>query len=562
MSRPWKTWLVFGACFAVLLAAMGWISLKALTLDRAQAEARRQSEFEEKVRLALWRMESMLAPIIAQESARPYFVYRAFYATERAYNRMFNEVQPGEVLVPSPLLIQVSSNVLLHFQLGPDGQFTSPQVPVGSQRAMAVAGYTTPEKVGTAAGRLRQFEQLMRGEASPELGRLVRSNRANRQVAASGQVLQSAKGQTFQSNSVQRPDFYNNGDVLMAATPPPELGSNPVNPVAGARAGSRYAQGSQGPQKRMVDQQNIAQQQAELNQSELDARNQSVQQAFVNVKDNLANYASVPRVRVAEGLVKPVWFGDALVLARRVSVQGVEYLQGCWLDWPALRAGLLEGVRDLLPAGALQPMTGNGADPQARMLASLPVRFVPGADQASSSAMVSPIRFALLLAWGCLLLATAAVAALLHGALSLSERRGAFVSAVTHELRTPLTTFKMYSEMLAEGMVPDEAQRRHYLATLCSEANRLSHLVENVLAYARLERGNARRRVEKVTFGELIERVKPRLCERAGQAGLALIEEADEQARRTIVHVDVSAVEQILFNLVDNSCKYAGPTAT
>ena len=41
------------------------------------------------------------------------------------------------------------------------------------------------------------------------------------------------------------------------------------------------------------------------------------------------------------------------------------------------------------------------------------------------------------------------------GRRDLARRaRAAFVSAVTHELRTPLTTFRMYSEMLAAGMVP------------------------------------------------------------------------------------------------------------
>jgi signal transduction histidine kinase len=59
-----------------------------------------------------------------------------------------------------------------------------------------------------------------------------------------------------------------------------------------------------------------------------------------------------------------------------------------------------------------------------------------------------------------------AAALMLHGVVTLSERRGAFVSAVTHELRTPLTTFRMYAEMLAEGMVQDEQQTKLYLQTL------------------------------------------------------------------------------------------------
>jgi len=172
------------------------------------------------------------------------------------------------------------------------------------------------------------------------------------------------------------------------------------------------------------------------------------------------------------------------------------------------------------------------------------------------------VRVSIALAWFCVLLAGAAVALLLHGALSLSERRGAFVSAVTHELRTPLTTFKMYAEMLADGMVPDETKRRQCLTTLCAEANRLSHLVENVLACARLERGTARSRTETIMLAKLIERVKPRLLQRAEQAGMTLVEDTDGPALAAVVHVDVSLVEQILFNLVDNACKYASAAAT
>jgi signal transduction histidine kinase len=171
------------------------------------------------------------------------------------------------------------------------------------------------------------------------------------------------------------------------------------------------------------------------------------------------------------------------------------------------------------------------------------------------------MRIVLGVSWLCLLLAAVAVGVLLHGAVSLSERRGAFVSAVTHELRTPLTTFKMYSEMLAEGMVQDEDRKRQYLNTLCSEANRLGHLVENVLAYARLERGSARSRVESLSLAQLIDRVKPRLAQRAEQAEMRLQVDGSEQALQSVVHLDVAAVEQILFNLVDNACKYAAPAA-
>ena len=55
----------------VVLVAMAWISLTALRLERVEAQANRRAAAEERTRLALWRMESALAPLITRESARP-----------------------------------------------------------------------------------------------------------------------------------------------------------------------------------------------------------------------------------------------------------------------------------------------------------------------------------------------------------------------------------------------------------------------------------------------------------------------------------------------------------
>jgi signal transduction histidine kinase len=274
-------------------------------------------------------------------------------------------------------------------------------------------------------------------------------------------------------------------------------------------------------------------------------------------------------------------------------------VQGAWLDWPALRGGLLASVRDLVPQADLAPVResagpqvrrparsslpdryGSSEEPAgdgSRLLAALPLRLVPGEVPMQSDGGWSPLRIILAVAWAAVLVAGAAVAALLWGTVALSERRAAFVSAVTHELRTPLTTFRMYSEMLAADMVPDEAKRRRYLETLRIEADRLVHLVENVLAYARLERGRAQGRAEVIAMDELVHRVSDRLAERARQAGMELVVEPRSILAATqgvacpaesdgappappaavLVRADPSAVEQILFNLVDNACKYA-----
>ncbi|MFW6108124.1 MAG: sensor histidine kinase [bacterium] len=513
MKRPWLIWTAFGLCLLLVLAAMSWTSHTVLRLERAEARARRQAAdaeveirrrttVEENVRLALWRMDSTLAPIIAQENARPYFAYQPFHPAERAYTRMYRPIEKGDVLIPSPLLRGTPRFVRVHFQYAPDGALTSPQAPDGNMRDLAETYYVTHESVIGAAERLA---------------------RLGSQVDRAGLLARLSAG-------------------------PPEPAPPPV--TGRAQAG----------QIEMQVKRSMAEQQARFQQIDelpnLEPRTHPPGEAR---SPGEAAPKQAPAVR--GGALEPVWVNGALLLARRVAVDGREYVQGCWLDWPALRAKLLAESADLLPNADLV-RAGDAAGSDSRLLAALPVRLAPGdvpvelPPAPGPDGSTSPVAVSLGVAWACVVLAAAAVAALLSGVVSLSERRGAFVSAVTHEMRTPLTTFRMYTEMLADGMVPEE-KRRGYLETLRSEAERLGHLVENVLAYARLGRGGGAGQFETLPVTELWQRVESRIARRAEQAEMRLEVDAGAVDSGVAVRADPAAVEQILFNLVDNACKYA-----
>lgn len=499
MKRPWQIWAAFTACVVVAVAAVGWLTYKAVAADRAEESARRQAAVEENARLALWRMETAISPLVAQESMRPVAVYEPFLATGRA-SPAASARRPVKDVTPSPLLTQIPERTLLHFQLDSGGRLTSPRVPVGAARDRACPQFLAAKPLHEAEERLDQLRTTL--------------------------------------------EFKTMLAVLPVPATVPLVASSV--PVAIAQSSPR------GPS---ADQQV---QQQSRGVSEFQARSQFA-----------AQNAAVPRqADEREGLpasempplMTPFCLKGELFLARRVMVNGTEMIQGCWLDWPAIRTQLLSAIGDLLPAADLQPVASPAAE-QSRLLAALPVRLEPGPLDDALPASLSPLRVSLVVAWVSLLLASLAVAGLLQGVISLSERRAAFVSAVTHELRTPLTTFRMYAEMLAEGMLPDEETRRRYLGTLCSEADRLTHLVENVLAYARLERGSPRERSRPVAVAQVLELATERLAGRARQAGLELVVQAADAVRDVHVLADASAVEQILFNLVDNAGKYAA-TAT
>lgn len=491
--KPAHVWTLFALCLAGVLAAMGWSSVIVLRLERSQTLAQAQAALEENARLALWRMDSTATSLVAQENARPYFHYRAFYAAGSPYTHMFNAAAPDAPVLPSPLLLETPPQIVLHFQVEPGGDVTSPQAPAGPLRQRAVAeGHTTAARLALGTTRLGEI----RGSA--------------RLVASSSERKRDAVADGASPSLLSR--------LITKAAPLQKLKSA----------------------------------------KEYDAREQSYLQMNKNVlqqaQDKIAPAAALA-VTVDEGTMAPLWTGDALLLVRHVSVGGTSYLQGCWVDWPRLQAELLESIRDLLPNARLE--RAGSADDE-RRLAALPVRLVPGAVPPPPSS-ISPVRLSLIGAWAFLLLAAASVAILLRGVMTLSERRRVFVSAVTHELRTPLTTFRLYTDMLAEGMVESEDKKREYLGRLRAEAQRLGHLVENVLYYARLDSGRAGAVRETVDLADALRQILAGLAERTQKAGLAVVFE--DRANATLrARVDRSALEQIVVNLVDNACKYAVPS--
>ena len=524
MKRPWQIALVFAVALAVVLAAMGWISSEVLRLDRDQAETKRLALQEENVRLALWRMESALALLIAQESARPPADYTAFRPVDAndAQRPVFARSAPQ---MPSPVLVQTSPYVRLHFQIDAAGRLTSPQVPSLTD---APQDQAPPRQVSAKTG----------AAAESRLERL--------RAIVSRDVLETALAAGTEPMSSMA--------AVAMTEPQQEVQDGPQEPQQAKRPQPQAPNsGAQG-QAQPPPQQTVAQ--AWRNVKEWQARRQQMDALSRDINLQIAGNLD-PSGAGGVTVMRPLWIGDELFLVRWARIEGADHLQGVWLDWPAIRAWLLDGVLDLVPLADLVPVTGDPDEDRTRRLAAVPVRIIPGKVPVREADGLSPVALSLLVAWVCVLGGAAAVGLLLTGAVRLSERRGDFVSAVTHELRTPLTTFRMYSEMLAEGMVPDEARRRQYLTTLRAEAERLTHMVENVLAYARLERGRGTGEAERLTLAELMDRVRDRIERRTRGAGMDLVIDVGDEADAATVWVRVSAVEQILYNLVDNACKYA-----
>lgn len=542
MKRPWQIWLLFLLCLAMVVPAMVWLTQQAFELDRAEATASAQAEMEEAIGSALWQMDAELTRLLAPEIARPSWMFRSFYTTS-------NDTPPGESSHPfaSPLLMQPSPYVRLHFEINADGRCTSPQCPPEVQLDLAVRNDATPENIDLSNGRLVELSHIAHYEEL--LDQLPEQALSVDQLAAAGWGNnRGLTAQDEQSKMVKNVLSYENvrQQVADVQQPPQQEMLQPNQMAQNAMMANSYnAIRSQRSQS--------------LRSMDLQSRDAVFQAAAQQaVVDARLNYQFVlPREYDVEGISQTLWVRDQLILARRVQSNGETVIQGCWLDWPKIKQELLGRVSEVLPGCDLQPVLDMKDARFNRVLATAPAQLVVS-DVVPPVNPYSPIRVSLFVAWGFLGLATFSLALLLWAVMALSERRAAFVSAVTHELRTPLTTFRMYAEMLSAGMVTDAEQRQTYLDTLQTEADRLSHLVENVLQYARLERNRIpRKRREPVALEAFVNRVAGRLTDRAAQADMQLVVTQEAAVSGKSIATDPAAVEQILFNLVDNACKYA-----
>jgi len=121
----------------------------------------------------------------------------------------------------------------------------------------------------------------------------------------------------------------------------------------------------------------------------------------------------------------------------------------------------------------------------------------------------------------------------------------------------------MYAEMLRDGLVPGEAKRAEYYHTITDESERLSRLIDNVLEFSRIERGESRQHPlpgdpRPVVF-EAVERLRPH----AAREGFVLRCESQPDARAPASQAsfDRDALTQVVFNAVDNALKYARDAA-
>jgi len=142
--------------------------------------------------------------------------------------------------------------------------------------------------------------------------------------------------------------------------------------------------------------------------------------------------------------------------------------------------------------------------------------------------------------------------------VEVAELKSGFLANVTHELKTPLAMIRMASETLELGRVRNEADSKRFLATISRECRRLTHMINNVLDFAKIEEGKREFMFASADVGRLVHDTLEIFEPQFKQGGFEVDVDVPENLPR--VQLDAQAITQCLINLVDNAIKYSRET--
>jgi signal transduction histidine kinase len=130
-----------------------------------------------------------------------------------------------------------------------------------------------------------------------------------------------------------------------------------------------------------------------------------------------------------------------------------------------------------------------------------------------------------------------------------------FVANVSHELKTPLALIRMFGETLETGIVKDEMKRKEFYSIIRKESERLTHLINNVLDFSKMDAGNKVYNVEEADLVEVVRSTFEAYGFHIRELGFEV--ESHFPSEPILVSIDKDAVSQALLNLLSNATQYS-----
>jgi two-component system phosphate regulon sensor histidine kinase PhoR len=139
----------------------------------------------------------------------------------------------------------------------------------------------------------------------------------------------------------------------------------------------------------------------------------------------------------------------------------------------------------------------------------------------------------------------------------IERTRREFVSNVSHELRTPLASIRAAVETLEDGALRDREAARSFLASIHTEVDRMTLMVEELLELSKIESGAMPLNLQPVDMAQVVEAAVERVLPQADRKGLTLRSSLPPDLPSLLG--DTSRLEQAMVNLLQNAIRFTEP---
>lgn len=137
----------------------------------------------------------------------------------------------------------------------------------------------------------------------------------------------------------------------------------------------------------------------------------------------------------------------------------------------------------------------------------------------------------------------------------LNKLKDEFLATVSHELKTPLTTIKGFVSVILSGEVGAlNEQQSNFLSVVDQSANRLTHLISNLLDFSRLN-GKVEMEFQPVNIKELVSHSISNMLLKAREKEIEI--ESRFAGRLPDVYADSRWITQVIDNLLINAIKFS-----
>ncbi len=129
-----------------------------------------------------------------------------------------------------------------------------------------------------------------------------------------------------------------------------------------------------------------------------------------------------------------------------------------------------------------------------------------------------------------------------------------FISNVSHDFRSPLTSIKGYLEAISDGTIPPEMTQK-YINIILFETERLTKLTNNLLALNDMDPKSVHLDITPFDINNIIKHTLETFEGTCKNKKISF--DLTFSSKQLVVNGDMSKIQQIIYNLVDNAIKFS-----